>query len=186
MRAFIAIPIPQDIKEVAADVRSSLEKTGADVKWVEQDNYHITMKFLGEIDQQIANNINAHLNTICENYRSFVLKVRGIGFFPNANQPRVIWLGINGELEKANLLGERIDTYLTEEGFEPERKRSFHLTLGRIRSKKGQKELLDEANKLNKLIKSRTFVVNKIDFMESKLSSQGPSYILHKSFWLRD
>ncbi|NLB89145.1 MAG: RNA 2',3'-cyclic phosphodiesterase [Syntrophomonadaceae bacterium] len=186
MRTFIAIPIPQDIREMAADVRNSLEKTGADVKWVEEENYHITLKFLGDIDQQIANNIYIHLNSISENYHSFVLKVRGIGFFPNANQPRVIWLGVNGELEKANLLGERIDAHLTEEGFEPERKRSFHLTLGRIRSKRGQKELLDETNKLNKIIKSRSFLVNKIDFMESRLTPQGPNYILHKSFWLRD
>lgn len=186
MRTFIAIPVPQDIKEMAASVRKSLEGTGADVKWVEEENYHITVKFLGDIDPQMVDNIYIHLNTISENYHSFALKVKGIGFFPNANHPRVIWLGINGELEKANLLGERIDTFLSEEGFEPERKRSFHLTLGRIRSPKGQKELLEEVNKLNKNIKSRTFLVNKIDFMESRLTPQGPNYILHKSFWFKD
>lgn len=186
MRTFIAIPIPEDIKKMAADVRNNLEPIGADVKWVEEENYHITMKFLGDVDQEMVNNIYVHLNTISENYHSFALQVKGIGFFPNLNHPRVIWLGVSGELDKASLLGERIDTYLIEEGFEPEKKRSFHLTLGRIRSKKNQKELLDEVHKLNKLIKSRTFLVNKIDFMESKLTPKGPNYILHKSFWLRD
>lgn len=186
MRTFIAIPIPQDIREMALGIRNNLEAIGADVKWVEEENFHITMKFLGEVDQDLVNNIYVHLNTISENFHSFALKVKGIGFFPNANQPRVIWLGINGELDKANLLGEKIDTYLIEEGFEPEKKRSFHLTLGRIRSKKGQKDLLNEVYKLNKVIKSKSFLVNKIDFMESKLTPQGPNYILHKSFWLKD
>ena len=176
MRLFLAIPVSDAIKDYAASLRNELDMNHPDVKWVEKINYHLTLKFLGEVAPASLGDIKKCLNSIAEACPAFSLKTRGLGFFPNRGRPRVIWAGIFGEMDKAEFLGERVDAYLSEFGFDPEKKRSFHLTLGRIRSELGLDELQLKAAGINKRGEEHSFAVDQFLLMESKLSSRGPHY----------
>ena len=176
MRSFIAIPVSEDIKKHALQIKKELTGTDMDIKWVEYENYHITLKFLGEIKKEQLNKIKEKLAFVAQACPKFTLKINEIGFFPNKSRPRVIWLGVRGEIDKAQFLGERVDTYLGELGFEAERKRSFHLTLGRIRSERNIDELLYRTGTINGSIKEQDVYINEFNLMESLISSNGPRY----------
>lgn len=185
MRTFIAIPLPESIIEHTFDIRNKLDILTTDVKWVEKENYHITLKFLGETNRDIINNIYVYLDMITKDMPIIKLKTSQISFFPNYKRPRVIWLGVDGELDKANNLGERIDYFLTEEGYAEERKRDFHITLGRIKTDNSQKSLIDKMLNINNEIINKNFIVDRLNFMESQLTPKGPIYNIHKSFKFR-
>lgn len=184
MRLFIAIPVSDAVKDYAASVRNELELNHPDVKWVEKTNYHLTLKFLGEVDPASIGQIKKRLKTVAESCPVLSLSTRGLGFFPNRGRPRVIWVGVAGEMDKADFLGERIDAYLTEFGFDPEKRRSFHLTLGRVRSEFGLAELQVKAAGVNKRSEELIFTVDQFLLMESKLSSRGPHYSVLESYRL--
>ncbi|CFX76211.1 RNA ligase/cyclic nucleotide phosphodiesterase [Syntrophomonas zehnderi OL-4] len=184
MRAFVAIPVPDDIKQFARMLRNELGRARPDVKWVEYQNYHITLKFLGEVEDKQLPELKRNLRLAGDSSPPLNLSAGGIGFFPNRMRPRVIWLGINGELDKADFLGDRVDAYLSSMDFEPERKRSFHLTLGRVRSETGWKEMLKVLDKIPQKDKMRSFRIQHFELMKSTLSPAGPVYTVLETFTL--
>ena len=101
---------------------------------MEDDNYHITLKFLGEVDQKEIVVISQELAKAAKEIKAFNLALSQPGAFPNLKQPRVLFLGLSGQLGPARELGQRIDMGLQDLGFKPDYKRHFHLTLGRFRS----------------------------------------------------
>ncbi len=184
MRLFIAIPVPDGVKDYAWEVRNKLADDSFDIKWVEYENYHLTLKFLGEVGGDQLVTIKEKLQLAAQACPEFALTFGGLGFFPHRNRPRVIWLGTKGEIDKADFLGERIDTYLEELNFEPETKRSFHLTLGRIRSDKNQSSLLQQANRLNAISPTIPIRISEFHLMESQLFPGGPKYIVQDIYKL--
>lgn len=184
MRTFLAIPVPEEIKQFAQHIRESLAAVRPDVKWVEYENYHLTLKFLGDIKPELVKPITSNMELAGESCPSFQLFLNHIGFFPTKNRPRVIWLGMDGETEKAEFLGERVDAFLSNLGFEAEKKRNFHLTLGRIRSDHNQDELLKKSAALSKTIREQRFMINEFRLMESRLSQAGPQYSVLQTFSL--
>lgn len=176
MRIFNAIAVPEEIKQQALQIKNELSQLILDVKWVEYENYHITLKFLGEVDQRQLTRIKDKLALASHACPPIKLQSSKIGFFPSPSRPRILWLGIKGELEKANYLGQKVDTYLEELGFAVERKRSFHLTLGRIRSDSNMSELVSRVGSINNAIKAHDFEVRAFSLMESQLFSAGPQY----------
>ncbi|MDD2509703.1 MAG: RNA 2',3'-cyclic phosphodiesterase [Syntrophomonas sp.] len=185
MRAFLAITVPDYLKDYAFSIKKQLVSTAADVKWVERENYHLTLKFLGEIKPELTEKIKQDMESVADSCPILQLRVNKLGVFPNQKRPRVIWLGIEGEMEKLNFLGERVDAHLYILGFEPEKRRSFHLTLGRIRSESNKELLLQQLALINREVENISFPVHEFQLMESQLSSRGPTYLLHKRFMLR-
>lgn len=184
MRIFLAIPVSEAIKDLAFQARRELELSGADVKWVERDNYHLTLKFIGEIEPTMVELIKDRLEQVAESCPPFRLTFRRWGFFPGYTRPRVVWIGVEGELDKAEFLGERIDAYLGELGFEAEKKRSLHLTLGRIRSDRNLQKLLERTRQEKVIGAGSDCQVDKFVLMESILSSRGPQYLVRGSYQL--
>jgi 2'-5' RNA ligase len=182
VRIFIAIPVPGEIKEQALQIKTELSRLKPDIKWVEYENYHITLKFLGEVKEGQITEIKTRLSMAAQACPAFSFRTMGIGFFPNKNRPRVMWLGVKGEMNKAQFLGERVDTYLSELGFEPEKKRSFHLTLGRIRSERNLDETVSTTGSINNGLKSCDLLVKHFFLMESRLSSSGPQYLVLEKY----
>jgi len=176
MRAFIAIPVPDDVKQNARMLRNKLGAARPDIKWVEYQNYHLTVKFLGEVEINDLPELKRNLRLAADAVPAFNLSAGGIGFFPNQNNPRVIWMGIKGEMDKAEFLGDRVDAYLTALGFEPERDHRPHLTMGRIRSEKNLKEMLNVLEKYPDRNKLRSFRVENFYLMQSILDANGPQY----------
>lgn len=180
MRAFLAIPVPEEIKEYAYKIKKDLAAGQPDVKWVEYDNYHLTVKFLGDINSQVMNEIREKMQIVGESCPPFQLNIKGVGFFPNKFRPRVVWLGVEGELEKAVFLAGRVDDYLIPLGFEPEKNHRFHLTMGRVRSEHNINGML---NKLGRIPdQNMPFYVNEFYLMASKLLPAGPSYTIIDKF----
>jgi len=184
MRLFAAIPVPDMIKDYAWEIKNKLDDGLYDIKWVEYENYHLTLKFLGEVEERKVQAIKDRLQMAAEASPAFSISFGGLGFFPHRNRPRVIWLGARGELAKADFLGERMDTYLQEAGFEEEKKRSFHLTLGRIRSEKNQNQLLQQVGRINEISSTTLVRINEFYLMESQLFSGGPKYIIQEKYEL--
>jgi 2'-5' RNA ligase len=142
LRCFIAIELPEEVISHLAGLQQSLKKSRADVRWVNINNIHLTLKFLGDIEETSVNSIIRAIRGTCKNHKSINIDIRGIGTFPAGRSPRVLWAGVgnNGELLH---LQKEIDKEMASLGFAPE-KRGFspHLTLGRFRSSRGRDELM--------------------------------------------
>lgn len=176
MRLFVAIPVPDSVKQYARMIKNELSASRADIKWVEYANYHLTVKFLGEVREQDLPEISRNLIQAADSCPSFNLSIDQLGFFPNRMRPRVVWLGLRGEIDKAKFLGERVDAYLAALGFEEEKDHRFHLTLGRVRSDARMHEFLKIEEHLAGKKKLIPFKVERIHLMKSSLSPSGPQY----------
>jgi 2'-5' RNA ligase len=134
MRTFIAIELPQEIKEGLAKVQEQLKGGGAGASWTRPEGIHLTLKFLGEVPEPKAQELMSTLTTAVRGTGTFRIEVAGAGAFPNVRNPRVLWIGVSGDLEKLALLQASVEAAMTGLGFEPEdRKFSPHLTLARIK-----------------------------------------------------
>lgn len=185
MRMFVAIPVPDNAKQHARMFRNELGVSRADIKWVDYQNYHLTLKFLGEVNEAALPGIKQNLMMAADSCPTFNLSVNGLGFFPNRMRPRVIWLGIRGEIEKAEFLGERVDAYLAASGFEEEKEHRFHLTLGRVRTDSKINEILKIAEHMAGKGKLSSFKVDHIHLMKSTLAPGGPTYSILETFDLK-
>ncbi|WP_048203614.1 RNA 2',3'-cyclic phosphodiesterase [Methanocaldococcus infernus] len=165
MRAFLAIDIPKDIKEEIYKFQKNFKIRG--IKLVEKQNLHITVKFLGEIDEETLNKI-LNLDLRIE---PRTVKLEGLGVFPNPNYIRVIWIGVQGLVE----LFKEIDEKLHSLGFEKEKSYVPHLTIGRVKFIDNKKELRERIEKFED-INFGTFTVDKIKLYKSTLTPMGPIY----------
>lgn len=184
MRLFIAVNLEEGLKKKIVPLEEELRKTGADVKWVEVKNLHLTLKFLGEVDEKKVTQIEQIVRPILANFSSFEMLLSGFGVFPNLNYPRVVWVGIKEGSEKLKVLSEEIENSLVPLGF-PKENRPFtaHLTLGRVRSAKNKQELIKKIEeRKNQEIGSQK--VEKIYLMQSTLQPTGPIYTPVKEWGL--
>lgn len=141
IRAFIAIEIPVSVKEAMAKAANELDRGWKDVSWARPESTHLTLKFLGDIESKRIDEIEAALKVSAIGTSPLALRAAGVGGFPNLKNPRVIWVGIAGNEELADLQ-KRIDERLGVLGFERDEKKFHpHLTLCRIKSFRDAKEL---------------------------------------------
>jgi 2'-5' RNA ligase len=136
VRAFVAIEIPQPLR---AKLQSSLQELRSSlsedlVRWVRPKNMHLTLKFLGEIEQPQVHSIQEVLDQVSEGFTSFMLEIKGFGSFPNSRRPRVLWVGFRYSSDDLLQLQSEIESRLDKIGFEQDQ-RNFHphLTVGRVR-----------------------------------------------------
>jgi len=142
LRAFIAIDIGGEIRETLRNMQNELKETGADVRWLKTDGIHLTLKFLGNIPEDKVTAIADGMDRAAKGIQPMEIRVNGYGAFPSTMRPRVVWVGITVP-EQLGLLYERIEAEMEGVGFQREtRKFHPHLTLGRVRSPKGQEKLL--------------------------------------------
>jgi len=184
VRSFIAIDLEPEIKKTVQDLIQKLKKTGADVRWVNIQAMHLTLKFLGEVGPEALPGVEAVLNLAASGRPGFPLALHGTGAFPNGESPRVLWVGIT---EEPSLMGlqEDIDQGLEMEGF-PREQRAFHphLTLGRVKSPSGIRKAVLELDKYRD-ISFGEMAVRKVALFESILKPQGAEYRVAAEFDLR-
>ncbi|MCX7912419.1 MAG: RNA 2',3'-cyclic phosphodiesterase [Dehalococcoidales bacterium] len=180
IRSFIAIEMPRDVKALLARLQGRLRaRSPAPVKWVEVENIHLTLKFLGNVRADRVSEVSAALREACRGVAPFHLKTGGIGAFPDTARVQVIWVGLNGDLEKLVTLQKRIDECLSPLGFAPEaRPFTPHITLGRTRDNATR----PERQELGKVISGMTvedtgiISVESVNLMRSQLTGSGPIY----------
>ena len=179
MRTFIAIELPEEIKDALYHLQEKLKKSQADVKWVVPQNIHLTLKFLGEIKDGQFDEIASILEGVAEEKNTFTIRLSSIGAFPKINFPRVIWVGIDKGDNETEEIARMLQERLKQIGIpEEERPFSSHITVGRVRSALNKQRLaeclLDLQNKDGFL--NQEFQVEKITIFKSTLTPKGPIY----------
>ena len=134
MRLFTAVPLPVDVVDAAVAVQRQLATSLRDVKWVERENLHITLRFIGETDPERVDRIAMALDSVATR-SPFEVTVDGAGAFPERGGPRVVWLGIGVGAKELGVLFHEVERALRGCGRAPEaRAYRAHVTLGRLRS----------------------------------------------------
>jgi 2'-5' RNA ligase len=181
VRAFVAVDLDPELKSTVGDLIRRLEAARAEVRWTRPGGFHLTLKFLGEIDDEQIGRVKAALAEVARRHRPFALRLEGTGAFPGPRNPRVLWLGVTAEPGLAEFQDD-LERALEGEGFPPEA-RPFrpHLTLGRVKGR----DRLDRA--LTGLDERRQddfggMTVRKIALFESRLRPEGAEYrIVHEA-----
>ena len=183
MRLFIAISLNSEIQRELSNLQKSLVSSKG-IRWVKPQNIHLTLNFLGEVDEQRISLIKEAIQRATRGVSPFSLSFGGLGAFPNLKAPRVIWVGLKSEKEVVSLQ-QRLEKELSRIGFSPE-KRKFqpHLTLGRVKFLENKKEFIKRMQELEQASLSSKLRVDKIELIESKLTPQGPIYSLLYKCWL--
>ncbi|NJK87763.1 MAG: RNA 2',3'-cyclic phosphodiesterase [Bacteroidales bacterium] len=174
-RTFIAIDIPfnDQMSQCLNDFKSSL--LSEKIRWLNEDQSHLTLKFLGETGENKISEINEKLKNSCSSFSPFKLIIQNTGIFPNLQNPKIVWFGIEPN-DQLSSLHSVIEKEMKFFGFEPE-KRTFtpHLTIGRIKFLKNRnllKQILEEYS--NSLL--HTITVEQVIFYESILKPDGAIY----------
>lgn len=165
----------EDIKiiEKIKGVQAEFISTGGDIKLVEENNFHFTLAFLGEINEYQKNKICKFLQGLQKENAKITLK--GIGAFPSTNNPRVIWIGVSEGREILERSAKVVMSFLKEnnmsfdENFEP------HLTIARLRSQKNKGSIVAKIMELSNLEVGET-LTSPIRLKKSTLTPSGPIY----------
>jgi len=176
IRSFLAIELPKPILKKIEEVQGDLRSTHADVRWVNPEKIHLTLKFFGNIEESRIDPIFKSIEEPIRNTLPFSLKVQGVGAFPNLKNPRVIWIGLVNGREVLISFQKQIEAQLEKIGIQPE-DRPFHphLTLGRMKSSRGKEELAGRMEK-HKEEEFGDFQVERVVLFKSDLRPTGPIY----------
>lgn len=175
LRCFIAIVIPDSLKKQIIEMTDLLKKYDADIKWVNPENIHLTLKFLGNTPQSLLTKINETINEAVLPYSPFYIKIYGTGVFPNKKHPRVIWIGIKDPEILINLRNA-IEQSISSLGYQKDEKEfKPHLTLGRVRSQKGIMHIINNLEDFKDKDFGSIYVDN-IKLMKSDLKPKGAEY----------
>jgi 2'-5' RNA ligase len=183
IRAFIAIPLPAEVQVLLGEICRTWSEQIPErsVRWVKSHLMHITLRFLGDTGVSSLPTLAKLLDGVTIHHKTFALCLDRPGCFPNENRPRVIWVGLGGQLDAARALKQNIDEALVPLGWERE-KRSFqpHLTVGRVKDSGSVRGLRWEAD-----IEPLAIPVNEVHLIESELQRTGPVYTLRHTSNLR-
>jgi RNA 2',3'-cyclic 3'-phosphodiesterase len=182
LRLFIAVPICRELKKKFSCLTSELRKTGADVKWVEEANLHLTLKFLGETPESKVELIKDACRKALSSVPACTLAFKGLGTFPEKGSPRVYWVDVKLGGAEMSKMAENIEAALEPLGF-PREKRKFtpHLTIGRTRSPKNQ-AVIKEVVAKNSGFEAGSMLLSEIPLFKSELTRQGPIYTAIEKF----
>lgn len=186
-RLFVAIDLPQDVKAALREVQQQLRHAPLAVRWADPSGTHLTLKFLGSTDPVLLPRIQEGLSTAVEGISPFGLATDHLGVFPHFRRPRVIWLGVTGDLAILNQLQAAVEHTIAPLGF-PSEQRAFspHLTLGRSFKDPSPAELtaIGEAVRRARAPQPVSFAVRSIVLMRSELQPTGARYTPVEHFTL--
>ncbi len=175
MRCFLAVALPEEIKEILRGLQEELRPVGTGVRWVRPEGFHLTLKFFGEIPEGKLPALVRAAEKTARDFEPFELTLSEIGFFPERGAPRVIWVGLSGEIKTLTELHRRLEKAFKKTGFPPER-RPFHphLTLARVKDPRQGEKLRRRAAELH--VPHETFRVEGLTFYRSRLHPDGAVY----------
>jgi 2'-5' RNA ligase len=184
IRVFIAIEIDSGIKDRLSEYLNQLKKTGASVKWVAPENIHLTLKFIGYIEEETLPALNKIISDAVSCLGPFSISIGNIGAFPNFKKPRVVFVCVQDKVNNLLNIYERLDKDIEKLGIKRESKKHVgHITLGRIKSQKNISKLTSVLNSGTKC----SFGLEKVSYislMQSKLTPAGPIYTKLNNFML--
>ena len=167
----MAVDLSSEVKGKIIAFRDTVSSSGADVKPVEDENLHITLRFLGEVRDNLLPEIMRSLSAL--SFSSFRMHVKGTGAFPSISSPRVIWVGVEEGGDQLKVLHDAVEELVGKYGVSDEREFTPHITVARVRGR---------ASVLGKLINQwREFDfgwqnVDSVILKKSTLTPRGPIY----------
>ena len=187
MRAFLGIALPASLRQLLVEVQRTLAEAGTDVRWVQPECLHVTLRFLGEINevQRIAiERIGARIGS---SQGPFQLGLGSVGAFPTLDAPRVIWMGIDQGRDVVTQLMEHIEKKLRQVLAPSQEEHAFipHVTLGRVRSPRSSRILSRHLQTVPWRVPP-PWSVSALTLFQSVLSSAGPRYTVFSEFSLED
>jgi 2'-5' RNA ligase len=188
LRLFIAIPIPEPVRDEIIRVQQELQPLVPPnvVRWTRPDQFHLTLRFLGDVPADGVEDLKQSVNAVCRIVRPLFLRAEGVGFFPNPRSPRVIWVGINDGEECLVDLQKQIETAVGPFSPEPgEKNFTGHVTLGRLKNPRpaDTRELAARAQLLEKRLFGE-WTAHEIEIIRSELSPAGARHTSLAAFRL--
>ncbi len=174
VRTFVAVELAQDVRGRTSRLIKKWSASGADVRWVKPENMHLTLNFLGDVDEREVHQVCDAVARAAASHEVFQCSFFGVGAFPNAAKPRTVWIGIDENREALCSLQAATEEALHKIGFPKERRRfNPHLTIGRAKhagSDWGQlSEMIDQAGQFD----GGTMKVAEVVVFSSQLESYG-------------
>lgn len=179
IRTFIAVDPGKAIRDQLTSVQRSLARETTEIKWVEEGNLHLTLLFLGEVEDRELPAICRSVEQACAGQAPFPLTIAGIGCFPNPRRPRIVWAGVAAGSTELIALHDALETPLLNLRCyrREDRPYSPHLTLGRTRSEQPGEQLARALPRFEKWRGGET-TVSEVHVMSSELTSKGPLYTI--------
>jgi len=181
IRSFVAVDIPDRLRRSLQDLLGTVARLGLDAKLTQASSIHLTLKFLGEIEESRVEPLGRTLASAVGDVSRFPIRIRRVGSFPERGVPRVVWVGIDDAPQLGELQG-RVDRALSELGF-PAEAREFkaHLTLARLRSGRGLERLKQFLESEGRSVDLGEFFVDQVHLYQSVLRPEGALYRKLKS-----
>jgi RNA 2',3'-cyclic 3'-phosphodiesterase len=176
-RTFIAIDPGKAVRDRLIALQDHLARTGADVRWVEAENLHLTLLFLGEVDQRELTPVCRAVAEVARRLAPFPISIEGAGAFPNARRPRTLWVGVGIGAAEVCTLHDALEEPLLQLGCYRREARPYtpHLTLGRVKGDSAGDELAKALTKYATWTAGEA-VVEGVHVMGSELTYNGPVY----------
>jgi 2'-5' RNA ligase len=177
VRTFIAIDLDKPIRDRLLALQENLARAGNEVKWVEPENLHVTLLFLGEVDQRDVPAVCRVVGEGCVSHAPFPMSVETVGCFPNPRRPRVLWVGLGEGTQEVCALHDALEPPLLDLGCyrQEERKYTPHITLGRVKNDRPTDNLA-LALARQSAWKGGETTVREVLVMSSDLTPKGPIY----------
>jgi len=177
IRSFLAFDLPSTWKEKMAHISRGEGASSLDVRWVNPQNIHLTLVFLGNIPSERIEDLGLAVEEACKGCAPLSAHLHGMGFFPGKGSPRVLWIGLEGDIERMGGFRDDVQKRLKPFGIRQE-KRPYrpHLTLGRFRKSGRRNRLLDDFLLKNGDLASNSVVFDALYLYKSDLRREGPIY----------
>jgi len=181
IRSFIAVDPSAEVAARLAAFVDRLSKETKGFKWVEAEGIHLTLRFLGEVDEDVLKSVVERLKIASLEGGPLSLRVHGIGFFPSAQRPRVVWAGLEGDVDRLISIQDKVEKALEGLEIHQEEKRGFkpHLTLARVKDPRmatGVARILQSILELPNDADFGEFYVKSLVLYKSDLTPMGARY----------
>ncbi|MCP4681954.1 MAG: RNA 2',3'-cyclic phosphodiesterase [Desulfobacterales bacterium] len=177
IRSFLAFKLPGDIKDMVSRISREVRRYSLDVRWVNVDNIHLTMVFMGNVRTERLEGIEKAAKKACRRYGPFEIHLKDVGFFGGKRNPRVLWIGMGGDLKRLSKFRGALHRHLKPFGVKEE-KRPFrpHLTIGRFRKGARSNVDLDEITAKYQGLDSPVCPLEELVLFKSELKPGGAVY----------
>lgn len=186
MRTFLAVEVSPAIRSRLVEMQEALARSAEDVKWVEEENLHVTLLFLGEVDERDVLDVCRAVGATCAELPAFTLSVEGVSCFGNPRRARTLWAGVSTGTAELVALHAALEAKLEELGCYRREERAFtpHLTLGRVKGERTNERLAEALTKHAEWHGGEC-EVRAVLVMSSQLTPQGPVYSVLSTAKLR-
>jgi 2'-5' RNA ligase len=177
IRSFLAFELPPEIREQIGAISRELRNSRLPARWVREENIHLTIVFLGSIEETVVEELRESVGLVVKQFTGFAARLSRLGVFPNWRKPRVLWIGLEGDIAGLSRLRDELQDALKGFGIRQEtRPFRAHLTLGRF------KDRLDDDEELKRIldryhdIASAPCSLDELVLFKSDLKPSGPVY----------